>query len=87
MLPWTSFGIERTNCCTASTVASGPPGWRRRILPALSITQTPLMVPRGDFLNPMALIKVDAVSQSREYGRFCLDLKLVLAFGESADRP
>lgn len=82
-----SLDVDITSCRTASTVASGPPGCNTRTLPVLSITNTPLIVPRGSFLNPIALIKVDAVSQSSGYGKLCFVLKVVLAFGESADKP
>lgn len=50
---------------TASTVPAGLPGSARMTLPALSTTKTPRWVPLGDFLSPMAAIRVALGSQRR----------------------
>lgn len=70
-----------------SKVAAGPPGSAAKTFPALSITNTPLVVPAGAFFNPTAEISVPPTSQRRGYGRFCLVLKVVFAFVESFDKP
>lgn len=76
-----------TTFFTASTVPAGLPGSARTTLPALSTTKTPRCVPLGDFLSPMAAISVASGSQRSGYGSFCFSLKVVLALGESVDRP
>ena len=70
-----------------SKVAAGPPGSAARTFPALSTTNTPLVVPAGAFFNPIADMSVPPTSQRRGYGRFCLVLKVVLAFVESLESP
>lgn len=45
------------------------------------------MVEAGAFLNPMAAMRVESLSQRRGYGRDLLVLKVVLALGESRERP
>lgn len=76
-----------TSSFTTSTVAAGPPGVAASTLPALSTTKTPRVVPLGAFFRPMAPIRVACGSQSSGYGSFCFALKVVLALGESVDRP
>jgi len=63
------------------------PGLAALTFPALSTMKTPRMVELGGFFMPIAAISVAFGSQSRVYGRFCFDLKFVLALGESVDRP
>ena len=70
-----------------SKVAAGPPGSAANTFPALSIINTPLVVPAGAFFKPIADIRVPPTSQIRGYGRFCLVWKVVLAFVESLERP
>lgn len=72
---------------TTLTVPSGLPASAARTFPALSTTNTPRVVPLGAFLRPMAAMSVWEGSQSNGYGRSCLVLKVVFAFGESFDRP
>jgi hypothetical protein len=52
----------------------------------LSTANTPRVVP-VTFLNPIAPIRVAEGSQSNVYGRLCLVLKDVFAFGESFESP
>ena len=80
-------GPPATNFFTTSTVAAGPPGSAAKILPDLSITKTPLVVPDGAFLSPISLIRFPETSHSNGYGKFCLVLNVVLDFGESFERP
>jgi hypothetical protein len=72
---------------TTSTVPSGLPASAASTFPLLSITKTPRVVPLGAFLRPIASMSVWLGSQRRGYGRFCLVLKVVFAFGESFERP
>lgn len=82
-----SLKFSETSLCAASTVASGPPACRSKTLPFLSMEKTPLVVPFGAFWNPIAPINVELVSQRRGYGKLCLVLNVVFAFGESVERP
>lgn len=72
---------------TAFKVASGPPASRSKTLPFLSTTMTPRVVPLGAFLKPIASISDEFESQRSGYGKLCLVWKVVLAFGESPERP
>ena len=57
--------FAEANSFTALTVASGPPACRSKTFPFLSMPKTPLVVPLGVFLNPMAPINEALLSQRR----------------------
>jgi hypothetical protein len=70
-----------------SNVPPGDPGPAARTFPDFSITKTPRVVLEGAFFRPIAEMRVELGSQRRGYGSFCFSLKVVLAFGESLERP
>lgn len=63
------------------------PGSAASTLPVLLTIQTPLVVPLGVFLKPIAEISVAFGSHNSVYGRFCFVLKVVLDLVESVESP